>query len=162
MENVRPLGLPPGLLPPQESGQARPPERPSRAEPDLRGATAGSDRITLSEEGRARARRDVGGSPVENVATGEASRAIRSYQAEAQQAPAFEPPPLEGRVLEGQFQRLTEVGSPARLEATARAAEPSTPVSASDSAPVPAASERASTAYSEAAGRVGTRVDLFV
>ena len=94
MENVRPLGLPPGLLPPQESGQARPPERPSRAEPDVRGATAGSDRITLSEEGRARARRDVGGSPVENVATGEASRAIRSYQAEAQQAPAFEPPPL--------------------------------------------------------------------
>jgi hypothetical protein len=167
MENVRLPSLPAGLLPPFESGQQRSAPRPAEAEPRP-GASGGEDRVTLSAEGQARARRDVGG-VVETVSLPSDRPALQAYREEAGRP--VEPAPLrQGEVYEGVFQRLTELAaalSPPQTNPAgpASATEPATTAAPAAAPTIPAAPEgNGADAYGragQAAQTLGSRVDVF-
>ena len=162
MDNVRLSSLPPGLLPPLESGQQRPAPRPPAA--DDRASSPGEDQVTLSAEGRARARRDVG-AVVENVALPSDRPGVQAYRQEAGRPVA--PPLPQGEVYEGVFQRLGELAASLASSGTNPAPDVTeVPGPSSVGAPnIPATPEVNSTAdYARATQpgpAVGSRIDVF-
>ena len=172
MDNVRLSSLPPGLLPPLESGQQRLASRTPAV--DDRPVSAGEDRLTLSAEGRARASRDAG-SVVENVALPADRPGVQAYRQEAERSVA--PPPLpQGDVYEGVFQRLNELAAsltppepPASTATEPAAPTPTEPVASEAGVPsnaptIPATQESTrDNGYAQGAQTAtpGSRVDVF-